>query len=276
MDKIILKNLEIYARHGAAPGEKELPQKFLVSVEALSDLRRAGITDELSDTADYGRMAEKIREVFTGSSYDLIEKCAEETALELLLRFPVSEVTVTVKKPWAPMGMPLDYAAVEITRGWHRAYLGLGANLGDREENIASAMGMLEHEHTRVVRRSSLYETKPYGYPDQPDFMNCAAEISTLLSPGELMALCLDTELKLKRERKERWGPRTIDIDILLYDDLVTEDDLITIPHPDMTNRLFVLEPLSEIAPNAVHPLEKQRIAYLKNSLKAASGQKNN
>jgi len=130
------------------------------------------------------------------------------------------------------------------------AYIGLGGNLGDPRAAMALALRALEaNEHSAVGKVSSIYRTPPWGKTDQPDFLNAAAEIRTTLSPRELLELCLATEKALKRVRTERWGPRTIDIDILKYgSDRVREDGL-EIPHPRMLDRPFVLLPLAEIAP---------------------------
>ncbi|RJP74367.1 MAG: 2-amino-4-hydroxy-6-hydroxymethyldihydropteridine diphosphokinase [Candidatus Abyssobacteria bacterium SURF_17] len=134
-------------------------------------------------------------------------------------------------------------------------YLGLGSNLGDREANINKALvELVRTGFTRLIRTSSLYETKPVGIKEQPDFLNAAAEIETKLSPKELMAAIREVERKTGREKTFKWGPRIIDIDILLYgDECITEESL-EIPHPQMHQRAFVLTPLAEIAPKAKHP----------------------
>lgn len=135
------------------------------------------------------------------------------------------------------------------------AYLGLGSNLGDRKQNIRSALQMLEERGAaRVVVVSSFIETAPVGYADQPDFVNAVAEVETNLTPRELLDAALRVETDMGRVRTIRWGPRVIDIDILLFDDLLMAEDGLTLPHPEMTKRGFVLEPLAEIAPNLALP----------------------
>ncbi|MDT8901276.1 2-amino-4-hydroxy-6-hydroxymethyldihydropteridine diphosphokinase [Anaeroselena agilis] len=130
--------------------------------------------------------------------------------------------------------------------------LGLGSNLGDREGNIAAAVARLAAwPGVTVERVSSLYETAPLGYTDQPDFLNAVASVSTTLTPHELLAACLAVERALGRERKVRWGPRTVDIDVLFYDDVVLEAAELTLPHPRFHERCFVLVPLAEIAGEA-------------------------
>ena len=129
-------------------------------------------------------------------------------------------------------------------------YLSLGGNLGDPAASMAAALRMLDTDRdTRVVAVSSLYRTPPWGKLDQPDFLNAAAEISTVLAPRALLDLCLEAERKLKRVREERWGPRLIDIDILVFGDRIIHETGLEVPHPRMLERAFVLAPLAEIAP---------------------------
>ncbi|PZV36085.1 2-amino-4-hydroxy-6-hydroxymethyldihydropteridine diphosphokinase [Mesorhizobium kowhaii] len=132
-------------------------------------------------------------------------------------------------------------------------YLSLGGNLGDPAKSMGAALRMLDADaDTRVTGVSSLYRTPPWGKLDQPDFLNAAAEISTGLAPRALLDLCLDAERRLKRVREERWGPRLIDIDILVFGDRVIHETGLEVPHPRMLERAFVLAPLAEIAPGLV------------------------
>ena len=132
-------------------------------------------------------------------------------------------------------------------------YLSLGGNLGDPAASMATALRLLDaDDDTRVIAVSSLYRTPPWGKLDQPDFLNAAAEISTALAPRALLDLCLEAERKLKRVREERWGPRLIDIDILVFGDRIIHETGLEVPHPRMLERAFVLAPLAEIAPELV------------------------
>jgi 2-amino-4-hydroxy-6-hydroxymethyldihydropteridine diphosphokinase len=132
-----------------------------------------------------------------------------------------------------------------------RVYLSLGGNLGDPAKAMGAALRILDEDtSTEVVRVSSLYRTPPWGKTDQPDFLNAAAEIETGLSPRELLDLCLEAERRLKRVRQERWGPRLVDIDILVFGDQRINEAGLDIPHPRMLERAFVLVPLAEIAPD--------------------------
>lgn len=131
------------------------------------------------------------------------------------------------------------------------AWLGLGGNLGDPRDSMAKALKAIDADaRTRVSVVSSIYRTPPWGRTDQPDFLNAAAGVETERSPRELLDLCLEAEMGLKRVRAERWGPRTIDIDILLFDDLAIDEPGLEVPHPRLAERAFVLRPLAEIAPD--------------------------
>lgn len=131
------------------------------------------------------------------------------------------------------------------------AYIALGSNMGDRFEYLKKALLLLEsHDGIQVVNTSSIYETDPVGYTDQDQFLNMAVQVKTKLNPGELLAECLNIEEKLGRKREIRWGPRTLDLDILLYNHENIETEKLTIPHPRMSERAFVLLPLLEMDPN--------------------------
>ncbi len=130
-------------------------------------------------------------------------------------------------------------------------FLALGSNLGDKLESLRSSLRMLRESGCKVTGVSSLYLTKPVGVTKQPDFLNAVVRIDTLYGPKALLGLCQMIELRLGRERTIRWGPRVIDIDIILYDDVSMDEPGLTIPHPRMLERAFVMIPLAEIAPDA-------------------------
>jgi 2-amino-4-hydroxy-6-hydroxymethyldihydropteridine diphosphokinase len=146
-------------------------------------------------------------------------------------------------------------------------YIGIGSNLGDRGENCIRAIELLEQRGIPVKKRSSLYETEPWGVKDQPLFLNMAIEIETALSPRDLLKILKETEQEIGRETSSQWGPRIIDLDILLFNTDIVDEDTLSIPHPFMHERDFVLKPLSEIAPDAEHPVLHKSIRELEMQL---------
>jgi len=269
LDKIFIKDLEIYGYHGVNEEEKRMGQKFLISAKLFLDLSPAGKSDDLCKTVNYGQLSQELEKEFNKNKYDLIEKAAEELSKFVLLNYgDVERAIITIKKPWAPIGKPIDYAAVQIDRSWNRVFIGVGSNLGDKRENIKLAAEKINSSGlSKIINESPQYETKPVGYLEQDNFINAVFEVKTLLNPKEFIKLLLEIEKELKRERLIKWGPRTIDLDILLYNDIVTSSEELVIPHLRMHERLFVIKPLCDIAPYLIHPLLNKRIYEIKEEL---------
>ena len=135
------------------------------------------------------------------------------------------------------------------------SYIGIGSNLGNRQENCFRALEILEKRGIKVQRKSSLYETEPWGVKDQPRFVNMVVQIETTLKPNDLLRILKDIETEIGRQDSFHWGPRMIDLDILLFNDLVLNEEDLQIPHPYLHEREFVLRPLNEIAPEVIHPV---------------------
>ena len=147
------------------------------------------------------------------------------------------------------------------------AYIALGSNLGDKEKNLRRALMLLMQQGIDVEKVSSFISTEPYGVTDQPQFLNAVCRVRTSLAPLELLDVLLATELAMGRVRLRHWGERNIDLDLLLYENVVMDEPRLRLPHPDMQNRDFVLLPLAEIGPELVHPTLKKTIRELKDSL---------
>ena len=263
MDIIHICDLEIFANHGVAEEERVLGQKFLVDVRIFLDAGEAGRKDDLSLTVNYGQVCRFLEKKMKDRDDLLLETVAARLAEDLLLDFPlIDKVVLEVRKPWAPIHMPVSYASVSVTRAWHKAYLGVGSNLGDREAFLAMAeKALCDLPGVRAFRKAPLIETDPVGYTDQADFLNTVFEVETFYSPKTLFCHMMDIENRAGRKREIHWGPRTLDLDLLLYDDLVTEDPDLVLPHPAMHERAFVLEPLCQLNPWGVHPLYRKRFA---------------
>ena len=264
-DEIRIENLEVYAYHGVYPKERKTGQTFLVNVTLYTDVRRAAAEDDLALSADYGEVCALVNRWMKENPCRLLETVAERLARELLQKYgSLSGVDLEIRKPDAPIPLPFGCVSVKVSRGWHRAWLGLGSNLGDSEGYLDGAVRTLqEHPLIRGVRESERIVTSPYGSVRQEDFLNSALELETLLSPEELLSLLHEIENQAKRKRTVHWGPRTLDLDILFYDRLVFESADLVIPHPDLENREFVLRPLSGLIPNYRHPLTGKTVARM-------------
>ena len=264
-DEIRIQNLEVFANHGVFQEETNLGQKFLFSLTMYTDTRKAGKSDCLEESIHYGEVSQFITEYTKTHTRKLIEAAAEDLATALLLHYPLLKgVTLELEKPWAPVGLPLETVSVKISRFWHRSYIALGSNLGDKKAYLDQAVKALhEHPQCRVQKVSSDLVTEPDGGVEQDDFLNACLALDTLLFPQELLDLLHEIEQAAHRERLIHWGPRTLDLDILLYDNEVLETEDLIIPHIEMHKRNFVLKPLAEIASYKRHPILGKTVGEL-------------
>lgn len=264
-DEIRIEGLEVYAHHGVYPEETKRGQVFYVNAILYADVSRAGERDNLGDTTNYGAVCHFITEWMQENTCQLLEAVAERLSRAILLRYPmVCTVDLEIQKPDAPIKLPFGSVSVKVHRSWHRVYIAVGSNMGGREEYLSMAVESLKAHPSMVVKRiSDWIVTKPYGGVEQEDFLNGALEVETLLNPRELLEALQEIENTAGRERTVRWGPRTLDLDILFYDKLIMENADLTIPHVDLENRTFVLEPLAQIAPNLRHPITGKTVAAL-------------
>ncbi|MFN5601161.1 MAG: 2-amino-4-hydroxy-6-hydroxymethyldihydropteridine diphosphokinase [Acidimicrobiaceae bacterium] len=252
-DHIYVNGLRLMALVGVLPHEREGEQPVQVDIDLEVDLAEAGLTDNLVDTANYGAIAEAVSEVVRTSSDVLLERLVARIA-ERCLQFDhveVADVRLTKLRP--PISENLDSTAVRIVRSRvdmkiparHRAIVALGSNLGDRVAYLRFGLERLSN----VVAQSQVFETDPVGGPDnQGPYLNMVAVIDTDLDPYALLRRLLQIEAEAHRVRVERWGPRTLDLDLLFYDDVTINSEELIVPHPRFAERRFVLEPLSEVA----------------------------
>ncbi len=223
------------------------------------DARLAGEKDDLDASVNYAIPIELVQRVITEEKHLLLERVATRICEDVLALDGVDAVNVVVRKLRPPV--PQDIAStavrlhrrrpdlVQFERPLATAFIALGSNLGEREANLRFAV-----DHLPGLRAvSGVYETDPVGGPDnQGPYLNMVAEVETRLDPFSLLAECRRIESAAGRERKVRWGPRTLDLDVLLYGDVRIDSEELTVPHPRMWERRFVLAPLAEIAPQRV------------------------
>ena len=248
LDKIEIKELEVFANHGVYPEENVLGQKFVISATLFTRTRLAGLTDELSASINYGEVSHMITDFTRKHTYKLLESLAENLAEMLLCSLSgLEKITLKIEKPWAPVGLPLKTVSVEITDNGIR--------------------GLAETKGCRIEAISDYLITEPYGVTDQDEFLNGVLKMRTLLTPGELLVRLHQLEQEANRERIIHWGPRTLDLDILFYDQEIIDMPDLHIPHIDLHNRDFVLVPINQIAPYLRHPVLNQTISQLLDSL---------
>lgn len=256
MDCITIKNLEVFTKSNVFENERSISKKFAINAKLYLNTKEAGTYDDIYKTVDYCKVCSFIDAFVKGHCFHLYETLTERLATDILIEFPlVEKIWLEVRKLWPAVGLPIEEVAIEVERGWHKAYLSLGSNMSDREKSIREALYYMENnEAVRIIKESKIIETEPYGMTQQDKFLNMAIEVDTLMDPMELLTYCKNLERMAGRIKTEHWGPRPLDIDIIFYDDIIMDTEKLTIPHPDMHNRQFVLDPLMEIAPYVRHP----------------------
>ncbi len=260
-DHILISGLRAVTIVGALEHEREIAQPLQIDLTLEVDLHDPGVTDDLGDTVDYGTVADRVVAIAVESKDTLLERLASRLADEVLTFARVEAVEVTLTKLRPPIDVDVTTTAVRIRRSlWENdapqpnsahAWIALGSNLGDREGFLRQGVSGLGD----VVAMSQVYETDPVGGPDdQGAYLNMVVEIETNLDPYALLRRCQRIEAEAMRQRVVRWGPRTLDVDIVLYDGVAIESDDLVIPHPRFADRRFVLRPLAEIAPDRCPP----------------------
>lgn len=265
MDEIRIERLRVYANHGYYEEEKQYGQYFEIDAVLRLSLQNAGMTDCLEDTVNYALVCAFLSEEMIKRAVDLIETVAEELAVKLLNRYKmIQEIELEVRKPEVPMEQKVSCVSVRVFRKRHLAYIALGSNQGDSKSLINQAVELIrQDERCNVKRVSQIIKSTPYGGVEQDDFYNGVMEVETYYEPQILLEVLLKIEDQLGRKREVHWGPRTIDLDIIFYDQMIIEESNLVIPHPDMANRDFVLQPLTEIVPYLRHPVLNKTVAEL-------------
>jgi dihydroneopterin aldolase/2-amino-4-hydroxy-6-hydroxymethyldihydropteridine diphosphokinase len=256
-DRIDISGLRAVAIVGALPHEREIPQPLQIDLSLEVDLRDAGASDELGDTVHYGDVADRVVAIVVESKDVLLERLVARIA-ELVLGFDrVEAVEVVLTKLRPPLAVDAVSTSVRIRRSRNdveisplaasHAFIALGSNLGDRRGFLRAGVRSLGP----LIASSQVYETDPIGGPDeQGPYLNMVVQIETRLDPFALLRRCQRIEAESMRQRVVRWGPRTLDVDLVLYDEVVIQSPDLVLPHPRFAERRFVLAPLSEIAPD--------------------------
>lgn len=270
MDEIRIENLKIYAHHGVFDFEKENGQNFYLNAVFGVELQEAGMTDDLDKTVNYALLCEEMENHMKAHSFDLIEAAAEHLICELFMKYPkILTIGLEIRKPEAPVDAVFDSLSVVLFRKRHRSYIAFGSNAGDSQKHIESAIREINKSPYCCVKKvSDIIKTTPYGGVEQSDFYNGVMEVETILEPKCFLHFLQQTEIKEGRVRTVHWGPRTLDLDILFFDDLIYSDEELTVPHPDMKNRDFVLVPMQQVAPHFCHPICHKTMTQMADEVK--------
>lgn len=261
MDNILIRGLKIEAKHGVHEEEKRCEQPFVLDLDLVFGFYRAAQTDNLDDTVNYSAVCNLIAETVKNNTFSLIEKLAYECAFSVMEKFPADGLKLTLWKPCAPVKHKFGNVGVSVELARKKAYLSLGSSVGDRAGYLDFAVdGLNKTRGIEVKKVSSYMESEPYGGVAENRFLNCAVEIETFLSPRALLGEIHRIEKEGGRERKIRWGDRTLDIDIVFFGNKEINEDGLCVPHPEYKKRDFVLKPLKEIAPDFVCPVTKKRL----------------
>lgn len=255
-DHILINGLRVVSVVGVLEHERLAPQPLRIDVDIHVDLHDAGLSDDLSETVHYGEVCQQLVEVAAHSADLLLERLAQRMA-DSVLAFPrVHAVDLTLTKLRPPIPVDVESSAVRVHRvrtssarlSTHEAVIALGSNLGDRIGFLRFAVDRLGDS---VVAQSEVFETDPVGGPlDQGAYLNMVIVIETELDPYALLRWLHRIEADAGRERTVHWGPRTLDLDLLFFDDVVIEGGNLSIPHPRYAERRFVLAPLSQVRPD--------------------------
>lgn len=261
-DRIVLRGLRARGWHGVYEFETEQGQAFVVDLDVVTDLAAAAGSDDVADTIHYGELADAVVARIASEPVALIETLAESIAELVLADDRATAVTVTVHKPEAPIAHPFDDVAVTIHRQRPpvRAVIALGSNLGDRAASLEAALAELATDPAvRLVQRNEYWYESPAVKPDgvdldAPPYLNGVAIVETTLSAPALLRRLHAIEQAHGRVRLERWGDRTLDLDLIAFGDLTIDTPGLTVPHPRAQERAFVLLPWLELDPEAVLP----------------------
>lgn len=270
MDQIRIENLEVFAYHGGSRQEKEQGQTFYINAVLHLDLRLAGMTDRLKYTVDYGKLCGFIEKFMRSRTYRLIETAAERLAEEILLGFPnVKAVDIEIRKQSAQVELPFGSIGAFIHRKWHEAYLSFSSNYGDRQSYINQGIVMLkEQKQCRVEQYSRIF----ISGPAEESYSSGALKLYTLYTPLELRDALSRIEERTGRIPNDRRAPRTLDLDILFYDDEIIQSRDLCIPHRDMENREYVIGPLAQIAGYLRHPATGKTVRQMADELSGKKG----
>jgi dihydroneopterin aldolase/2-amino-4-hydroxy-6-hydroxymethyldihydropteridine diphosphokinase len=253
LDQIALSGLKVFGHHGVLPAERRDGQEFIIDAALAVDTSAAAATDDLSRTVDYSGLADQLARIVSGEPVALIETLAGRLAVACLAQPAVLAAHITVHKPHAPVAQQVQDVTVRISRS--RVVLALGSNLGDRLANLQAGLDELAAgPGLDQLAISPVYQTAPVGGPAQDDYLNAVLVAQTALPARVVLDRARAAEAALGRTRTQRWGPRTLDVDVIVSGAQISGDPELTLPHPRAHERAFVLAPWLDVQPGAQLP----------------------
>lgn len=254
---IKIRKLEVFAFHGVNEAEKIQGQRFYINATLFLDYQDTMLSDDISKTIHYGHVSKDIIKFFSDNRFDLIETITHKLAIFLFEKYQLlTKIEIEVEKPWAPMKFSFKSVSTKIIESKQKVYIALGGNIGSSEKYFQEAINQISNiEGVYSIRKSPMYSSKPFGDVKQSDFLNMAIEVSTSLHPHILLEKLQEIETKCERVRDVHWGPRTLDLDIILYGNEIISCENLLIPHLYMSKRDFVLKPLLDLNPYLIDPM---------------------
>ncbi|MCG9479601.1 MAG: 2-amino-4-hydroxy-6-hydroxymethyldihydropteridine diphosphokinase [Actinomycetia bacterium] len=259
MHRIAINGLKLYGFHGVNPEEKTEGQPFVYDITIITPAQDFIGNDSIENTINYSQVIEVVKKINDSQKFDLLETLSQVVAHKIMDRFSrAEEVRVSVKKTQPPIAEDMDSVGVEYRvkrdAGTCRVMLSLGSNMGDSLRLMKQAVELISlYPGLKINKLSSVYRTQPMYERDQKDFLNMTAEVLVQkgVDPFEFLGFLKGVEFKLgRKEKKSRYGPRSIDIDIVWWDNVEINSPFLTLPHPGLKQRNFVLVPLMEIKPD--------------------------
>ncbi len=270
MNEIKIDRIKFRANHGVFAFEKEQGQEFYLSINIKTNFEETLFNDDLKNTIHYGLISEDAVLFLQQNTFDLIETAIYRLSNFLFSKYnEIEELELEIFKPNAPVDLEFKDISVKVRHKRNSVFIALGSSIGKKDDYFDKAIKMLKETiGVYKIKESNRYKSLPLGDTAKEEFLNSVIEIETILSPFKLLEVLNEIEDSLDRKRDIKWGDRTIDLDILFYNDEIICKDNLIIPHPEVRNRDFVLKPMMDLNKNFISPLDKKRIIDLYNELK--------
>lgn len=272
MNEIKIDRIKFRANHGVFAFEKEQGQDFYLSINIKTNFEETLFNDDLNNTIHYGYISDDAILFLQENTFDLIETAIYRLSDFLFSKYDqIDELELEIFKPDAPVDLEFKDISVKVRHKRNNVFIALGSSIGKKDDYFDKAIKMLkESEGVYQIRESKRYKSSPLGNAAKEEFLNSVIEIKTILSPLKLLEILNNIEDSLDRKRDIKWGDRTIDLDILFYNNQIICKENLIIPHPEIKNRDFVLKPMIDLNKNFISPIDNKRVIDLYEELKTS------